>query len=292
MAAAKVSRRASEAAVAVSLGKGLPSVSNDAPLFFIAGPCILESPELLYRVGRELKRIFETVGSAWVLKCSFDKANRTSGKAFRGGGLRAGLEAFARVKRDLGVALLTDVHLPDQAAPAAKVVDILQIPAFLCRQTDLLEAAAKTGKPVNIKKGQFLAPWDMKNAVAKVEAAGNRRILLTERGSCFGYGNLVVDMRSLEILRETGYPVVFDATHSVQMPGALGSATGGERRFAPTLARAAAAVGVAGVFMETHPDPDRALSDGPNTIKLADVPGIVRMVTEIDRLVKDLRREP
>ena len=262
------------------------AVANDAPLFFIAGPCVLESPELLSRVGRELKAIFGRIGASWVLKCSFDKANRTSAKSFRGRGLRRGLEVFARVKRELGVPMLTDVHEPAQAEAAAKVVDVLQVPAFLCRQTDLLVACGRTGKPVNIKKGQFLAPWDMRNAIAKVESTGNRRILVTERGTTFGYGNLVVDMRGLEMMKDFGYPVIMDATHAVQLPGGLGDATGGDSRFAPTLLRAAAAVGVAGVFFETHPEPERALSDGPNALRLSDVAEAVRLVFEIDALVK------
>jgi 2-dehydro-3-deoxyphosphooctonate aldolase (KDO 8-P synthase) len=265
------------------------SVSNGGPLFFIMGPCSMESLPLLAKVGKELKRVFGQLKAKWVLKCSFDKANRSSLRSYRGPGLAEALEGFARVKRDLGVPMLTDIHEAGQAAPVARVVDILQIPAFLCRQTDLLLAAGKTQAVVNIKKGQFLAPWDMKNAVAKVESTGNRSILLTERGTSFGYSNLVVDMRSLEIMAETGYPVVMDATHAVQLPGALGHATGGQRAYAPTIARAAAAVGVAGVFMETHPDPDRALSDGPNSVRLKDVPAIARGLMAIDRLVKGKR---
>ncbi|MBI5201009.1 MAG: 3-deoxy-8-phosphooctulonate synthase [Elusimicrobia bacterium] len=261
-------------------------VSNDSPLFYIAGPCAFESPELLAKVGRELKKIFGRAQIPWVLKCSFDKANRTSIKSYRGKGMKAGLEAFAKIKRELGVPMVTDVHEPSQAAEAAKVVDIVQVPAFLCRQTDLLVACGRTGKVVNVKKGQFLAPWDMKNAVAKLESVGCRKILLTERGTTFGYGNLVVDMRGLELMKETGYPVIMDATHAVQLPGGLGDATAGERRFAPLMMRAGAAVGIAGIFLETHPDPDRALSDGPNSIKLSDVPDVVRLVSEIDALVK------
>ena len=262
------------------------SVSNDSPVFFIAGPCAFESPELLGRVAKELKTIFGRAGIPWVLKCSYDKANRTSIKSYRGHGMKAGLEAFARVKRELGVPMLTDVHEAAQAAEAAKVVDIVQVPAFLCRQTDLLAACGKTGKVVNIKKGQFLAPWDMRNAVEKIEQTGNRRILLTERGTTFGYGNLVVDMRGLEVMKGFGYPVIMDATHAVQLPGGLGNATAGERRFAPTMMRAAAAVGVAGIFLETHPAPEKALSDGPNSIRLSDVPDAVRLIVEIDALVK------
>ncbi|MBI4387102.1 MAG: 3-deoxy-8-phosphooctulonate synthase [Elusimicrobia bacterium] len=270
-----------------SLDIGAARVGNRAPLIFIAGLCALESGELLDRVGRHLKRVFETAGASWILKCSFDKANRTSLKSFRGPGLSKGLELFAKIKKALGVPFLTDVHEASQAARVARVADILQIPAFLCRQTDLLVACGRAGKAVNIKKGQFLSPWDIRNAVEKVESTGNRRILLTERGTTFGYGNLVVDMRSLEIMKRLGYPVIYDATHSVQLPGGLGHATGGERAFAAPLARAAAAVGVAGIFMETHPHPDRAKSDGPNSVPLSEVETIVRSVSAIDRLIKN-----
>ncbi|MFH1724172.1 MAG: 3-deoxy-8-phosphooctulonate synthase [Elusimicrobiota bacterium] len=265
---------------------GAFSVGNELPLFFIAGACVLESSELLYRVGRALKTAFARAGVPWVLKCSFDKANRSSLRGFRGPGMSRALEVFARAKRDLGVPFLTDIHQPSQAEQVAKVADIIQVPAFLCRQTDLLVAAGKTGKAVNIKKGQFLSPWDMTNAVEKVASTGNRKILLTERGTSFGYANLVVDMRSLEIMGRTGCPVVFDATHSCQLPGSMGTATGGQRRYAWLLARAAAAAGVAGIFLEAHPDPARAKSDGPNSLCLSDVPAFVRSVTPIDRLVK------
>jgi len=268
---------------------GAARISNDSPLFFIAGLCILESAPLLARVARALKEAFAPLKARWALKCSFDKANRSSIRSFRGPGLARALEAFARVKADLRVPLLTDIHEPWQAAQAAKVADILQIPAFLCRQTDLLVAAGKSGAAVNIKKGQFLSPWDMRNAAAKVESTGNRRILLTERGSSFGYGNLVVDMRSLQVLRDFSYPVVFDATHSCQLPGALGDSTGGERRHIPLLARAAVAAGVAGVSLEVHPDPSRALSDGPNTLPLAEVAKLARDLSAIDRLVKRMK---
>lgn len=261
-------------------------VSSRTPLFFITGTCAFESIAMLGRVGRELKKIFGRLGARWVLKCSFDKANRSSLGSYRGHPLGETLEAFARVKRDLGVGMLTDIHEASQAEPVARVVDVLQIPAFLCRQTDLLLAAGRTGRVVNIKKGQFMAPWDMANAANKVASTGNRSILLTERGTSFGYANLVVDMRGLEIMAQTGYPVVFDATHAVQLPGALGHATGGQRAFAPTLARAAAAVGVAGIFMETHPDPDRAKSDGPNSVRLKDIGRIASELMAIDRLVK------
>lgn len=265
--------------------------SNRRPLFFIAGLCAFESEEMLGRVGRELKKIFDAAQVPWVLKCSFDKANRTSIRSYRGAGISKALQSFAKIKRELGVPFLTDVHETTQVSSVARVADILQIPAFLCRQTDLLLACGKSNKPVNIKKGQFLSPWDMRNAIDKVQSTGNRKILLTERGTTFGYGNLVVDMRSLEIMKDFGYPVIFDATHSVQLPGGLGHATGGDRRFAVTLTRAAAAVGVAGIFLETHPNPDRALSDGPNSVRLADVAQMVRTALQIDKLIKGTERE-
>jgi 2-dehydro-3-deoxyphosphooctonate aldolase (KDO 8-P synthase) len=271
------------------VGLGGFEAGNSLPLFFIAGTCALESAGLLARVGRSLRSAFDRLGVRWVLKCSFDKANRTSGKSFRGPGLSRALEVFARIKSDLGVPLLTDIHEPAQAEPASRVADILQIPAFLCRQTDLIAAAARTRSAVNIKKGQFLSPWDMRHAVEKAESAGCRRILLTERGSSFGYGNLVVDMRGLGVMASFGYPVVFDATHSCQLPGSLGGSTGGDAGFAGPLARAAAAVGVAGVFFETHPDPGKALSDGPNSLPLAGVPAFARAVVAVDRLVKGIR---
>lgn len=263
---------------------------NAGPLSFIAGPCSLESEEFLMKVGRSLKASFARLGLPFILKCSFDKANRTSIKSFRGPGLQKGLEILGRVRKELGVPILTDVHEPAQAELAARFVDVLQIPAFLCRQTDLLLACGRTGRAVNIKKGQFLAPWDIKNAVRKVESTGNRDILVTERGTMFGYGNLVVDMRSFEIMRELGYPVIYDATHSVQLPGSRGTSTGGQRQYAAPLSRGAVAVGLAGLFLETHPDPDKALSDGPNSLRLADVEGFVRQVRRIDALVKERTR--
>ncbi len=266
---------------------------NDRPVFFMAGTCAFESPELLARVGRELKRLFSSVKAPWVLKCSFDKANRSSLGGYRGRGMTRALETFAKLKKDLGVPFVTDIHEPAQAVRAAEVADILQIPAFLCRQTDLLIAAGRTGRVVNIKKGQFLSPWDIGNAIEKVESTGNRSILLTERGTSFGYANLVVDMRSLEIMARTGYPVVFDATHSCQLPGGLGDSTDGQREFILPLARAAAATGVAGVFLETHPNPEKAKSDGPNTLRLRDVPGMIKSVLAIDRIIKTrLGRKP
>ncbi|MFH2201526.1 MAG: 3-deoxy-8-phosphooctulonate synthase [Elusimicrobiota bacterium] len=283
-------RKKTAAAKARRVPVGPFTVSNELPVFFITGMCILESPRLLEQVGRELKRVFARAKVRWILKCSFDKANRSSLRSYRGRSMSQTLEVFAQVKKDLGVPMITDVHEPRQAELAAKVVDVLQIPAFLCRQTDLLVAAGKTGRTINIKKGQFMAPWDITNAVRKVESTGCRKILLTERGASFGYGNLVVDMRSLEIMSRTGYPVVFDATHSCQLPGALGDATGGQREFASLLARSAAAAGVAGISMETHPNPERALSDGPNSVYLRDVAGIIRSVAAIDRLVKKERQ--
>lgn len=261
-------------------------VSNDRPIFYFAGTCSFESEELLARVGKELKALFKKAGANWALKCSFDKANRSSLKSYRGHGMSRALEAFARVKADLGVPMLTDIHEAGQAEAVAKVCDVLQVPAFLSRQTDLLVAAGRTGRVINIKKGQFLAPWDMVNAVAKVESTGNRSILLTDRGTMFGYGNLVVDMRAFPIMARTGYPVLIDATHACQLPGGKGDSTDGQREFVPALASAAVAVGVAGVFMETHPDPDKALSDGPNSIKLADVPALVKKLAALDKIAK------
>ena len=257
-------------------------------LSLIAGPCVIESRDHCRRHAETIDRICRKAAVPLVFKCSFDKANRSSIGSFRGPGLAPALEVFARLKRELGVPVITDIHEPAQAAPAAKVVDSLQIPAFLCRQTDLLVAAGRTCKPVNIKKGQFMSPWDMGNAVAKVLSTGNRSVLLTERGASFGYANLVVDMRSIRILARTGCPVIFDATHSCQLPGALGKETGGQPEFVPVLSRAAAAVGVAGVFLETHPDPRRALSDGANALPLRELPRFVRSLLSIDRIAKRL----
>ncbi len=262
------------------------TIGNDLPLAVIAGPCAMESLGHALDMAASLKEIAGRLGLNLVYKTSFDKANRTSMRSNRGLGLDAALPVFAAVKRETGLPVLTDVHLPEQCAEVAAVVDVLQIPAFLCRQTDLLVAAAKTGKPVNVKKGQFLAPWDMRNVVEKLEAAGNRNVMLCERGVSFGYNTLVSDMRSLPILAETGCPVVFDATHSVQQPGGLGGASGGERRFVPVLARAAVAIGVAAVFLETHQDPDNAPSDGPNMVPLAAMPALLERLSEFDRLAK------
>ncbi len=240
--------------------------------FVVAGPCVLESFESALEIACAVAEAARQAGLFAVFKGSWDKANRTSASAFRGPGLDRGLDWLARIREATGLPVLTDIHQPEQAAPAAEAVDILQIPAFLCRQTDLLLAAAATGRPINVKKGQFLAPWDMKPVAEKLIAAGNSRILLTERGSSFGYNNLVVDFRSFPAMRELGFPVVFDATHSVQLPGGRGSCSGGERRYVPVLARAAAAAGADGLFMECHPDPDRALCDGPNSWPLKQLP--------------------
>lgn len=233
--------------------------------FIVAGPCVLESFELALETARAVAEAAASAGLFAVFKSSWDKANRTSGKSFRGPGLAKGMEWLTRIREETGLPVITDIHLPEQAAPAAETADILQIPAFLCRQTDLLLAAAATGRVINVKKGQFVAPWDMRPVKEKLEAAGNARVLLTERGSSFGYNNLVVDFRSIPIMRELGAPVIFDATHSVQLPGGQGNSSGGERRHVPALARAAVAAGADGVFMECHPDPDRALCDGPNS---------------------------
>jgi len=262
--------------------------ANNAPLALIAGPCQLESRQHAFDMAGSLKEICARLGVGLVYKTSFDKANRTSLTGRRGIGLEAALPIFADLRRDLDLPLLTDVHTEEQCALVADAADILQIPAFLSRQTDLLIAAAKTGKVINIKKGQFLAPWDMKNVVAKVTGSGNSNVLLTERGASFGYNTLVSDMRALPIMAETGAPVIFDATHSVQQPGGQGSSSGGERRFVATLARAAVAVGVAGVFIETHQDPDNAPSDGPNMVHLSDMPRLVETLMALDRIAKDL----
>jgi 2-dehydro-3-deoxyphosphooctonate aldolase (KDO 8-P synthase) len=259
---------------------------NDRPLALIAGPCVLESRAHALEMSHALVELTARLGIGLVYKTSFDKANRTSGKSERGLGMEQGLPILAELREKYGCPVLTDVHQPDQCAPAAEAVDVLQIPAFLCRQTDLLVAAAKTGRAINIKKGQFLAPWDMKNVASKISDAGNDNILLCERGASFGYNALVSDMRTLPILAETGYPVVFDATHSVQQPGGQGDRTGGERKYVATLARAAVAVGVAAVFMETHQDPDRAPSDGPNMVHLKDMPALLKSLMDFDKLAK------
>jgi len=259
----------------------------DRPLFLIAGPCVVESLALQVETAGRLKEIAASLKLPFIFKSSYDKANRSSGKSFRGLGMEEGLRILAEVKKQVGVPVLTDVHTEAEVKPAAAVVDVLQTPAFLCRQTDFIRAAASAGRPVNIKKGQFLAPHEMKNVVDKAkEASGQDNILVCERGFSFGYGNLVSDMRSLAIMRETGCPVVFDATHSVQLPGGQGTASGGEREFIPVLARAAVASGIAGLFMETHPDPARARSDGPNAWPLGMMQGLLETLVELDTTVK------
>jgi 2-dehydro-3-deoxyphosphooctonate aldolase (KDO 8-P synthase) len=266
---------------------GRTRFGNALPLALIAGPCAMESRDHALEMATALREIAERLKIGLVYKSSFDKANRTSGASARGLGLDKALPIFAEVRDIVGVPVLTDVHEAEQCAAVAEAVDVLQIPAFLCRQTDLLVAAAKTGRVVNVKKGQFLAPWDMANVVAKVTGAGNRNVLVTERGVSFGYNTLVSDMRALPILaRTTGAPVIFDATHSVQQPGGKGTASGGEREFVPVLARAAVAVGVAGVFIETHQDPDKAPSDGPNMVPLKEMEGLLRRLIDFDRLAK------
>jgi 2-dehydro-3-deoxyphosphooctonate aldolase (KDO 8-P synthase) len=266
---------------------GAAHFGNELPLALIAGPCALESKAHALEMANALKEIAGRVGIGFVYKTSFDKANRTSAKSARGLGLEQALPIFAEVREKLKVPVLTDVHDAEQCARVAPAVDVLQIPAFLCRQTDLLVAAAKTGKTVNVKKGQFLAPWDMQNVVEKISGAGNRNVLVTERGVSFGYNTLVSDMRALPILkRTTGAPVIFDATHSVQQPGGKGTSSGGEREFVPVLARAAVAVGVAGIFIETHQDPDKAPSDGPNMLPLKEMEPLLRGLVEFDRLAK------
>jgi 2-dehydro-3-deoxyphosphooctonate aldolase (KDO 8-P synthase) len=262
------------------------AIANDRPFVLIAGPCQIESLAHAMEVAAALDEVSTATGVRIIYKSSYDKANRTSHAAARGVGMARGLEILAQVRERFAMPVLTDVHLPEHCAPAAQAVDVLQIPAFLCRQTDLLLAAGRTGRAVNVKKGQFLAPWDMAHVAAKIAATGNDSILLCERGASFGYNTLVSDMRALPIMARTGYPVVFDATHSVQQPGGLGGASGGEREFAPVLARAALAVGVAALFIETHPDPDRAPSDGPNMIPLRQMPALVARLSRFDSLTK------
>jgi 2-dehydro-3-deoxyphosphooctonate aldolase (KDO 8-P synthase) len=276
-----------EAAANPVVAVGEVRFGNALPMVLIAGPCALESREHAFDTAAALKDIAARVGLGFVYKTSFDKANRTSARSNRGIGIDHALPIFAEIRAKLAVPVLTDVHETHQCAPVAEVVDVLQIPAFLCRQTDLLQAAAATGRVVNVKKGQFLAPWDMANVVAKVTGAGNANVLVTERGASFGYNTLVSDLRALPILaRTTGAPVIFDATHSVQQPGGRDTSSGGEREFVPVLARAAVAVGVAGVFIETHADPDNAPSDGPNMVPLGEMEGLLRRLTEFDRIAK------
>lgn len=267
-----------------TFGEGAATVvlANDAPLALIAGPCVIESEEHVLRMAKAIREI----AGAYIFKASFDKANRSSVKSYRGPGLREGLRILAQVRK-LGIPVLTDIHEPSQATAAAESVDILQIPAFLCRQTDLLVEAGKTGRAVNLKKGQFVSPVDFANAAEKVASTGNRQILLTERGSSFGYNNLVVDMRALPMMAETGYPIIFDATHSVQLPGAAGSASGGQPQFIEPLTRAATAIGIAGLFVEVHDAPERALSDGANALRLDLLPAFLRRIKAIDALIKE-----
>ena len=267
-------------------------IGLDRPLFLIAGPCVVESEQLQMDTAGTLKEITAALGIPFIFKSSYDKANRSSGTSFRGPGMAKGLEILAKVKRQIGVPVLTDVHSEDQIAEAAQVVDVLQTPAFLCRQTDFIRAVAQSGKPVNIKKGQFLAPHDMKNVIEKARAAAREKglpednFMACERGASFGYNNLVSDMRSLAIMRETGAPVVFDATHSVQLPGGQGASSGGDREMVPVLARAAVAAGVAGLFMETHPDPAKALSDGPNAVPLGHMRALLETLQALDAVTK------
>ena len=261
-------------------------VGLDQPFFLIAGPCVIESEQLQVDVAGQLKEITGRLGIHFIFKSSFDKANRTSGTSFRGPGMEAGLKVLAEVKRQLGVPVLTDVHEYTPMDEVASVVDVLQTPAFLCRQTDFIQKVARAGKPVNIKKGQFLSPWEMKHVTDKALATGNTQIMACERGVSFGYNNLVSDMRSLSVMRDTGCPVVFDATHSVQLPGGMGGKSGGQREFVPVLSRAAVAVGVSGLFMETHPDPDKALSDGPNAWPLPKMEALLTTLLELDRVTK------
>ena len=260
-------------------------VGSESPLLWVCGPCVIEGRDFTLGVAHRLKEIADELKLPLVFKASFDKANRTSGKSFRGVGLEEGLKTLDAVRRATGLPVTTDVHEAQQAAPVAEVCEILQVPAFLARQTDLLEACGKTGRVVNVKKGQFMAPWDMKNVVAKLAEIGNPRVLLTERGTTFGYGMLVNDMRAIPWMRETSAPVIFDATHSVQRPAALGNRTGGDREMVPVLARAAVAAGCDGVFLETHPDPDRAPSDGPNMIPLDQLPDLIRLCLRVREAV-------
>ncbi|NUO76698.1 MAG: 3-deoxy-8-phosphooctulonate synthase [Lysobacter sp.] len=261
-------------------------VGLDQPFFLIAGPCVIESMQLQLDVAGQLKEITGELGIPFIFKSSFDKANRTSATSFRGPGMEEGLKVLSEVKRQLGVPVLTDVHEYTPMAEVASVVDVLQTPAFLCRQTDFIQNVARAGKPVNIKKGQFLSPWEMKHVTAKAKAVGNEQIMACERGASFGYNNLVSDMRSLSVMRDTGCPVVFDATHSVQLPGGMDGKSGGQREFVPVLARAAMAVGISGIFMETHPRPEEALSDGPNAVPLPKMRALLETLVELDRITK------
>lgn len=263
-------------------------VGNDRPFFLIAGPCVIESEALALSTAETLKKLTERLGLPFIYKSSFDKANRSSGASYRGPGIAEGLRILAKVKAEIGVPVITDVHEDTPLDEVASVVDVLQTPAFLCRQTNFIHNVCKQGLPVNIKKGQFLAPWDMRHVADKAKSTGNQQIMLCERGVSFGYNNLVSDMRALAVMQETGCPVVFDATHSVQLPGGQGSSSGGQREFVPVLARAAVAVGVAGLFMETHPDPDHALSDGPNAWPLGKMPLLLEQLMALDNVAKSI----
>lgn len=265
---------------------GTVTIGNKNPLVFIAGPCVIESEELTLKTAKKLKEISESLGIPLIFKSSYDKANRTSINSYRGPGIEKGLKILAKVKIETGLPILSDIHSVEELPYAAQVLDVLQIPALLCRQTDLILSASKTGKPVNIKKGQFLAPWDVKNIIDKFTSTGNHNLLITERGTSFGYNNLIVDMRSIPIMQGFGYPVIFDATHGVQLPGGLGSASGGQREFIAPLARAAVAVGVDGLFMEVHPEPEKALCDGPNMLSLEQVPLLVRELKEMSQNIR------
>ena len=267
---------------------GSIKIGADRPLVLIAGPCVIESESATLRHAERLMTICNGLSMPLIFKASYDKANRTSIGSFRGPGMKEGLRILAKVKESLGLPVLSDIHSIEQITPAAEVLDVLQIPAFLCRQTDLLVAAAHSGRVINVKKGQFLAPWDMKNVAGKLAASGNENIILTERGVSFGYNNLVVDMRSFPVMRATGYPVVFDATHSVQLPGGQGDSSGGQREFVEYLSRAAVATGIDGIFMEVHEDPDKALCDGPNSIPLSELPALLKTLRSIDAVVKQV----
>ena len=269
-----------------SIAVGPISIGGQNPLALIAGPCVIESEKIAMEIAEKLKRITADLNVPFIFKASYDKANRTSIKSFRGPGLNDGLKILQKIKTELDLPILSDVHKEEEIDPAAEVLDILQIPAYLCRQTDLLVKAAQTGKPINVKKGQFLAPWDMKNVVVKIEESGNSNILLTERGATFGYNNLVVDMRSLVLMREHGYPVIFDATHSLQQPGGQGTTSGGQSEMVPDLARGAVAVGCDALFMEIHTDPSKALSDGPNMLQIDLLPELLEQLVTLDQIVK------
>jgi 2-dehydro-3-deoxyphosphooctonate aldolase (KDO 8-P synthase) len=260
-------------------------IGKDQPLAIIAGPCVIESEAVTFEIAERLKEITDRLELPFIFKASYDKANRTSIDAFRGPGIEKGLEILKKIKKELGVNLLSDVHTPEEVRKAAEVLDVLQVPAFLCRQTDLLLEFGKSGKPINIKKGQFLAPWDVANVVKKIESVGNRRILITERGAMFGYNNLVVDFRGIHIMQRTGYPVIFDATHSIQLPGGEGTSSGGQREYAPVLAKAAVASGADAVFLEVHTNPDKALCDGPNSLALDGLEGLLATLKAIKEAV-------